>query len=786
VSAGTLEAERRTARRREDRPDLLVRPGATWGWWKQIVLRAPGFPATGVSRLAAPSLARRADELAAATTLDESAWAGYRREFDRTTVELASILQETAASDRFRRAVAWQNHVVLETALDPFLQRRPGAASRNRKHRDREQLVAMYWQRYCVKNDSIGFFGPIGWGRIDAAAAASRFSPGERLVESSDVFFEPWAIDRLADVLSADPRMRRWTVPRRVPFLRVDGEAVELPASEPVPATPAEAAVLSSCDGTTAACDIARRLGVTEEEVELILAALAKRRWIVWKIEVPVGPRPEDDLRRFLESVGDDELRDSALSTLDELTAARDRVRSATGDAKGLRAALLELDATFTEVTASAASRNPGRTYGGRTLLYLDCRRGATLRLGRDVVDAAAPLDLLAESARWVCFRLSEELRPVLLDAHRRLADGQDGEPSLATFWFECLRPVGETSDRALAVIEADLLAKWGALLDLDPEARRAVYSAAELRPGVEEAFYAPASGWAGARYCSPDVLIAAPSLADVERGDFELVVGDFHLALNSQRSSCFVTQHPRPNELLAFVDRDFPQPRLLPVLPKESPPRLSARTQPVLVRPCDFLVAHSHHTVRAGRARLVPSAEVAVAAWDNRLLAVMPTGEAYDVLDVLAEILMDAVVDRFRIVPEWPHTPRVVFDKLVVARETWRFDVDDLTFASQRDEARRFVEARSWRARVGLPPRVFVKSSREMKPFFVDFDSPVYVEALARAVRAEAADPESARRVRFVEMLPTLEQLWLVDSQRNRYTAELRLVGVDLLAPAA
>src|SRR5207253_512004 len=161
----------------------------------------------------------------------------------------------------------------------------------------------------------------------------------------------------------------------------------------------------------------------------------------------------------------------------------------------------------------------------------LDCRRGATLRLGRDVVDAAAPLDLLTESARWVCFRLSEELRPVLLDVHRRLADQREGKPSLAMFWFECLRPVGETCGRALDAIEADLLARWGALLELDPDARHAAYSAAELRQGVEEAFDAPASGWAGARYCNPDVLVAAPSLAAVERGDFELVLGDFHLA---------------------------------------------------------------------------------------------------------------------------------------------------------------------------------------------------------------------------------------------------------------
>ena len=27
-------------------------------------------------------------------------------------------------------------------------------------------VVARYWQRYCSKNDTIGFFGPLGWGRF--------------------------------------------------------------------------------------------------------------------------------------------------------------------------------------------------------------------------------------------------------------------------------------------------------------------------------------------------------------------------------------------------------------------------------------------------------------------------------------------------------------------------------------------------------------------------------------------------------------------------------------------
>ena len=47
------------------------------------------------------------------------------------------------------------------------LTRGPEPAKRNSQQRQHEALVASYLQRYCAKNDSIGFFGPVGWSQID-------------------------------------------------------------------------------------------------------------------------------------------------------------------------------------------------------------------------------------------------------------------------------------------------------------------------------------------------------------------------------------------------------------------------------------------------------------------------------------------------------------------------------------------------------------------------------------------------------------------------------------------
>jgi hypothetical protein len=64
------------------------------------------------------------------------------------------------------------------------------------RRRRREEVVASYWQRYCAKNDTIGFFGPLAWGRVeDGPAIAVRAGA---LVAQRVVHLEVWAIEALA------------------------------------------------------------------------------------------------------------------------------------------------------------------------------------------------------------------------------------------------------------------------------------------------------------------------------------------------------------------------------------------------------------------------------------------------------------------------------------------------------------------------------------------------------------------------------------------------------------
>jgi hypothetical protein len=139
---------------------------------------------------------------------------------------------------------------------------------------------------------------------------------------------------------------------------------------------------------------------------------------------------------------------------------------------------------------------------------------------------------------------------------------------------------------------------------------------------------------------------------------------------------------------------------------------------------------------------------------------------------------------DHMRIMPSRAHMPRVLIDRLVVQREQWNFRAAEMRFAEAADEAQRFLEARRWMHEQKLPRFVFAKVHLEEKPVYFDFDSPVYVEILAKLVRRVLASDQPETPVVISEMLPTAEQLWLPDTANQKYTSELRIVALDRRQP--
>jgi hypothetical protein len=176
----------------------------------------------------------------------EEARAGAARLFEQEEERTRKAIREVAKEDRFREAVTWQNRSAVTTGLDALLRRPPDAE--DSKTRRAERVVATYLQRYCVKADTIGFFGPMGWGVLGVPDEQAHLRPGDTLLAERTVYFERWAVDALAEALSELPGMAPWLAPRRHPAV---------PASAAAALGAAAARAFAACDGRRSGRQIA-------------------------------------------------------------------------------------------------------------------------------------------------------------------------------------------------------------------------------------------------------------------------------------------------------------------------------------------------------------------------------------------------------------------------------------------------------------------------------------------------------------------------------------------------
>ncbi|TWH65091.1 thioesterase domain-containing protein [Micromonospora olivasterospora] len=361
-----------------------------WSVWRDAILRGTGFPADGLTALSAPQAAAAADELLATGEGAER----FDKEFVEAVTAAAGRLSALAADPLLREAVTWQNRNAL-LALDGLA--RGGAdAPRNVRRRDRERALLKYWQRYCGKNETVGFFGPSCWVTIDPEqAAAARVRTGAGLTRRRWVWFESWALSAYADRIGADLAVRQWWPPMLQPHLSLRDRSVLRPGRPSVTLTPVEAALLAAADGHRPARDLVADPAVglrRPEDGYALLDRLVERELITWDAALPVSPDAEDALAARIAAIADEPVRQAARAGFDRLIAARDEVAAAAGDPERLRTALDRLDETFTELTGQPPRRREGQMYAGRTLCYEDTSRDLDIVFGAPLLaDLAAP-----------------------------------------------------------------------------------------------------------------------------------------------------------------------------------------------------------------------------------------------------------------------------------------------------------------------------------------------------------------------------------------------------------
>ncbi|MEO6702183.1 MAG: lantibiotic dehydratase [Jatrophihabitantaceae bacterium] len=689
-------------------------------------------------------------------------------ELGRTSKVMAGI----AGLDLFREALAWQNPAALPM-VESFA-RSAHDPKRDAKKRKREYRIARYINRYCGKSETIGFFGPVGWGRLTGEPGGVSQHPGRTLISRRRTFAEPWAVRELAAALADDPQIGAWLPVRVRSHYSVRDGSLYQPRADPLPLSELELAVLGYCDGERPRQrvieQVAATLGIRQDEVEACLAGLEQRRCVVSGPNVPLSPDCVPVLAARIAAIGDDQVKHRALARIAPFLAALSTLSAASGEAGAVANAQAALGETFREASGTAAARRPGRMYAGRGVAYEDCLRDLDVELGTDfltrVSEGLPGILAISQWLTWQAATAYEQLfRQEWAAANQRLD----------AVWFEVMASFFGNRPKPIDDVLTDFRRRWRQLVaQLHASASGYAFDPAEFHDAVERLFPSPGPGWAQAAIHCPDLQLIAHSPDGLRTGDYDVVLSEIHVSTTTITGPVFEWSLGEDYPISRFLQSRIGQ-RVMPVFP-DSWPRNTGRTMPADPMPADLRFAFADVDAAPPDTIAITAIEVGVA--DGAVFVELPDGARLTFAEFFSFLLSAAVVDAWKNISEGPHTPRISVGRFTIVRQSWRVDVAD-EFSQPLGEYESYRAVNSWRRSLNCPDRVYVKLPGEVKPFYVDFNSPISVLSYLAALRGTLKQPNGSTELTLSEALPEPAQAWTVDAAGNRYIGELRMVVV-------
>lgn len=645
------------------------------------------------------------------------------------------VLRGIAAAAGFQEAVFLNSPGAFARIRDY------AAGARSAKVR---RLAVRYLQRFCVKVETGGFYGPVNYGQfVPGSPDPLGLEPrGDGRAGRRHTLLSYWAAQQIASAWARDERL---TGLLRL-YRAARGDAGSGPAPDP--------ALLALATGEHTLESAGQQLDVPLDILHAAVLDAQSRSWLRIGIRVPatVGD-PLAALRGLVEDSAT-----AARAGLPDQLSMVDRLLSEfeQADLPGRERLLAEGNELIVELTGAQPARGAGSFYADR-FWYTEEATGnlGPVTFGQPVAaklaGALAPaLEILASSAVGEREAQQESMRELLASAGgvigaEQLLDMADPEPgdSPATWSVEPLTGAPQlelTPDEArdLGLIRADL-DRWPL-------------------------------------FCAPDVMLVARDREQLSGTDWQVVLSEAH--------------HICPPTQLPFAAFD-PDPAGMRADTWAAIESLTGTAQPLLQginrqnKTRDYTpIGHDvlwldWHGAEPGargvriadcRVEEGPDGRPSLRDSGGRELALFPEyDDAHPDTRMLRAVSlpgMDKQPVRLSTM-----TPRMVIGSLVYQRQRWDLTAGDLPcWQVPAGSFAEYLAAWRWKTEWTMPDQVFARLPGEEKPMFLDFCSPLSVDTFLRA--ANGCD-----RLGLDEMLPGFDQLWL-EIAGERYCCELRLTA--------
>ena len=650
---------------------------------------------------------------------------------------LRKRLRERAAEPAIQEAVFFSNPAMYENVWSRYLEgeQRPDNSDARRV----ERQVYTYLQRFCAKNETTSFFGPISYGECDG-------EEGEdvKVVPSGSTrrrtFLTFWAVTELARAVAREREVRRHLPLRLNPLFKVEaGRASCEPLKLEVALSPEAERLLGVLPGAPTLGAASGALGQPVETVERLVVPLMKSALVLLGLPFVANDFGTfTSLREAVAALPASEARERWLSRLDELERLRGEFEGA-GLARR-RELLGTLETRFTEYTGKPARRGEGQVYSDRLILYEEASSPFRLKLGRRFSEEMAAklsgaLGLSAAYGDRVQRSYREQVRDAL---------GPEERPLDFLEYAVRLRPDQVAGSRFAPVPPI--------LLDEDPSRART----------LPEDFLGTSQP--GGRYALPDVCLAATG------NGFEVMCArvHHHLMLWSWLSAFYPDRARYQSVAGQWLEREPAARGLVGLAIRRRNKGFYVYPGRKLMYSVSDVLDVEQGALKPHDVKVLPTGEgpVLVDGEGQRLSLYMPLDD-FNTYAPFAALAHPQVLHA-KLRTQGRHLPRLHVGGAVYQRERWELPT---TLFSQVSGMDLLLAVERERRASGWPRFVFMRSTVERKPYLIDTASPFALELLLYLSRG-------AEQLSVEEMYPAPEQLWLKD-ERGRYTCEMRMQAV-------
>lgn len=776
-----------------------------WKYCNHFVLRSTGFPFEIFDRLALKetcSYIKESVDQKSDLLCDKTLKLLFEKELGLLFEAMINILHEFP---RIKEAIFYSNNAFFY-CLDKIHYN--GIHSLNYRTRLRAKTLYMFLQRFAAKNDTIDFYGPTSYGTFednkDNNIKLIWKSPANRLISSN--FFTNRAIQTIGGTIANHPEARGQMVPvinrslvskNNTAIICSISRQLENPADELI----FKKKILTDAD--VKILSLAYKKKTTSEITDILInedALSAKQVWENFDALIQAGlitfelPVPKHAtfllpyLRQSISQLKDGDYKQSIVNQLSHLKKLRDQYYTEPEYSKK-QTIFDDLAKQFLELTNNDAWISTGKFYEERFICYRDTQKAVeTFYIGNKLKEdfeknVPLVLDLLMAVPNMFYARSSE-----LLTRYTHLYY-QDGERDNLVIFLEKLHK-NESYLKEIQAMESKFT-DWSHLLytkiidtadnivfaaDDNSHIERIELTRENILEILNEYPYKPEHA-----YVAPDFLIAAASVEDVCRGNYQIIIGELHTNIRVLlMAPSFCNYHKKEKLLADFqkcVDRLNENSFVADVIREDS--GRSLRSGDTIMH--DIL--YTGFSQKEEQKQILFS-ELEIIVNPDRVDLIDKHGNKIKFAFVVPTFFESNFLRAFSY-PMWfgpapylrsanqVYYPEVRYGNIIISRSTWHLTAETFTnLFTDKKQARPFddfITLHRYFHTMSYPFQFYAKFQSEPKVIYFDIENYFSVELFKNLIMKKGN-----KKFMLVKPMPDGNSLWLAD-ESGHYCNELR-----------